>query len=335
MVLIGPKRRHLQLSKLKKDSSYIVGPPETILFNEEIWHGKPWIVDFLTPTYEENFYRFNNDKNINKSSLLLEKIALLMGSFFIFAHEEQFKSKKDRNKDILKDFLDKDFALIPPSFPSFSFKDESWSYLVWGGGGWDWLDPRTFVEAMNLAKTNYKGVIFSDRYSGSFLRNKKMKGLSSSKVEINSFTNEEAYLNYVNNSLLWICLHPSDTIEANVAYRTRLLDALHVGRPVLVNRGEYLGDFIVKNGGGWFIENENPQALSLFIENLDLEEVKRKGEAARALIKKIHYEKIKKNISLTKPSFEKAKNLFSELKKHRMVMSRFPWRVKTKILGQR
>ena len=94
MVLVGPKRRFLQLNKLKQDDSCVVGPPEIILSNSEIWNGKPWIVDFLTPTYEENFYRFNNDHRVNESSLLLEKIALLMGGFFIFAHKGQLESKK-------------------------------------------------------------------------------------------------------------------------------------------------------------------------------------------------------------------------------------------------
>ena len=335
MVLVGPKRRFLQLNKLKQDDSCVVGPPEIILSNSEIWNGKPWIVDFLTPTYEENFYRFNNDHRVNESSLLLEKIALLMGGFFIFAHKGQLESKKIRNKDILKDFSDKDFALIPPDFPDFSFKEEDSKYIVWGGGAWDWLDPGTFIKAMNHAKTKHKGVIFADRYKGSIFKNKKMRNLNSEKVEINAFTEESRYFNYVNNSLLWICLHPLKSKEAPVAYRTRLLDAIYTGRPVVVTRGEVLGDFIVENGGGWFVEHENHNQVTSLIEGLDLNEVREKGKAAKRLLEEVQYQKIRKNILLKDPSIEKAKDLFFKLKKCRMHLNSLSWRLKTKILGQR
>lgn len=335
MVLIGPKRRSLQLAGLKQDDSYIIGPPEMLLSNSEIWDGKPWIVDFLTPTYEENFYRFNNNYHINESSLLLEKIALLMGGFYIFAHEGQFESKKTRNKDIFKNFSNKSFSLIPPEFPDFSFREESSKYIVWGGGGWDWLDPGTFVKAMNIAETEYKGVIFADRYDGSIFKNKKMKNLNSTKIDINSFTHQERYLDYVNNSLLWICLHPSGSIEAPVAYRTRLLDAVYTGRPVLVTKGEALGDFIVENGGGWFVEHENHNHLASLIEGLDLAEVKKRGRASKALLKEIQHQEMKKNILFQEPSIEKAKDLLLKLKKTRIHIDSFAWRVKTKILGQR
>ena len=335
MVLKAESRRQLQLSELLNDDSLVIGPPDLLMSNKEIWNGKPWIVDFLTPICQENYYRFPNDRYVEESSALQEKIALLLGAHFIFAHDMQFELRKKMYPDIVDDFSKKNFSLIPPMPATIPFSSKQNFYLIWGGGGWDWLDPGTFVEAMNIANTAYKGVIFSDRYSGAFFKNKAMKGLNSSKVEINTFTDRKKYTEYVNNALVWISLHDKESIEAPIAYRTRLLDAMNYYKPVIVTKGEHLGDFIVENGGGWFVDHQDPEHLASIIEKLKPAEVKKRGLVANALLKKVKYQNLKSNIAVAKPSISKARELYSRLKKSRSTLNSFYWRFKSKILGQR
>ncbi len=335
MVLKAEDRRQLQLSELLNDDSFVVGPPSLLMSNKEIWDGKPWIVDFLTPICQENYYRFPDDIHIQESSAMLEKIALLLGSHFIFAHDMQFELRKKMYPDIVDEFSKKDFSVIPPVPANFSFSPKNNLYLIWGGGGWDWLDPKTFVEAVSIADTKYKGVIFSDRYNGAFFRNAAMKGLSSEKVEINRFTAKKEYLEYVNNALAWVSLHSKESIEAPIAYRTRLLDAMICSKPVIVTQGEHLGDFIVENGGGWFVDHEDPEHLASIIEKLKLSEVNKRGLISNSLLKKMKHQGLKGIIVTGKPSVSKARELYLRLKKSRLILNSFSWRFKSKILGQR
>ena len=129
--------------------------------------------------------------------------------------------------------------------------------LVWGGGIWDWFDPFTLLEAMARIKETrtdikvyFPGV--NPPNPGSrmlsvydrFLSEAGRLGLLDTVVFVNrGWTPYEQRADYLLEADAGISLH-RDSMETRFAFRTRMLDYLWAGLPIIASSGDNWGDSI-------------------------------------------------------------------------------------------
>ena len=135
--------------------------------------------------------------------------------------------------------------------------------LVWGGGIWDWFDPFTLLRALLKIKARRDDVkaYFPSIMPPSpdsrkmavvdeFLAEARRLGLLDSTVFVNSgWTPYEQRADYLLEADAGISLH-KDSLEARFAFRTRILDYLWAGLPIIASKGDSWAELIEKRGLG-------------------------------------------------------------------------------------
>jgi glycosyltransferase involved in cell wall biosynthesis len=139
--------------------------------------------------------------------------------------------------------------------------------LLWGGGVWNWLDPLTVIRAVGQiarkrddVKLAFMGVQHPNPRIGAMRMVDDAMGLARSLdlLDRHVFFNS-GWLPYAErqNALLEADAGVSahlDHVEARFAFRTRLLDYLWAGLPVLCTRGDDLAEAVRARGAGLVLE---------------------------------------------------------------------------------
>ncbi len=149
-----------------------------------------------------------------------------------------------------------------PVLRGIKIKDKDF-LLVWGGGIWDWFDPFTLLLA--LAKLQSQRDDIKVYFPGlrppspdsrkmtvveSFLSEAKRLGLLERSVFVNTeWTPYEQRADYLLEADAGISLH-RDSLETRFAFRTRMLDYLWAGLPIIASKGDSWADSIEKQGLG-------------------------------------------------------------------------------------
>ncbi len=134
--------------------------------------------------------------------------------------------------------------------------------IVWGGGIWGWFDPFTLLEALakiaakrNDIKAYFPGINPPSPDSramvtGNFMSKAQALGLLDTTVFINAgWTAYEDRADYLLEADAGISLH-RDSLETSFAFRTRMLDYLWAGLPVIASKGDSWADEIEQKGMG-------------------------------------------------------------------------------------
>ncbi len=135
--------------------------------------------------------------------------------------------------------------------------------LVWGGGIWDWFDPFTLLAALskisrkrNDIKAYFPGLRPPNPDSAKmavvdeFLAEARRLDLLDSTVFINNgWISYEDRANYLLEANAGVSLH-RDSLEARFAFRTRMLDYLWAGLPIIASKGDCWADSIESRGLG-------------------------------------------------------------------------------------
>ena len=135
--------------------------------------------------------------------------------------------------------------------------------LLWPGGIWNWFDPLTVIRAVARTfaarptcdcsssacstRTRRAG---DARWPSGQSRSRRSSGSAtalSSSISVGFRTPSAA--RYLLDADLAVSAH-FDDVETRFAFRTRLLDCLWAGLPVVTTRGDSLGELIVAGGGG-------------------------------------------------------------------------------------
>jgi glycosyltransferase involved in cell wall biosynthesis len=186
----------------------------------------------------------------------------------------------------------KDIAVIPFGYPSTKpIKQKSMLrgvieginkddfILIWGGGVWDWLDPITLIKAMSrISKidTKIKLYFMALKAPSGYLPEKgkelirfaQEKNLINQNVFINDLWvpyNER--LDFLLESDVGITLHPR-SLETVFSFRTRNLDYIYCGLPMIHSQGDVWADFIKTHNIGLIVSPDNDMELSQTILNL-------------------------------------------------------------------
>jgi glycosyltransferase involved in cell wall biosynthesis len=139
--------------------------------------------------------------------------------------------------------------------------------LLWGGGVWNWLDPLTVIRAIGRVaakrddvKLVFPGVQHPNPRIGALRMVDEAVGLAKSldlydrHVFFNfGWTTYEARQDALLDADVGVSAHP-DHIEARFAFRTRLLDYLWAGLPILATRGDDLAEEVRARGIGLCLE---------------------------------------------------------------------------------
>jgi GT2 family glycosyltransferase len=153
--------------------------------------------------------------------------------------------------------------------------------LIWGGGIYNWFDPLTLVKAMQKVWEVHKEIKLF--FLGVKHPNPQVKELSlvNETVELakkfglegkNIFFNYgwvdyDQRQNYFLESDAGVITHP-EHIETRFAFRTRILDYLWTGLPIISTKGDSLSELVQKEGLGLTVDAMNAGMLAEGIINM-------------------------------------------------------------------
>lgn len=145
--------------------------------------------------------------------------------------------------------------------------------LVWGGGIWDWLDAPTAVRAMAHLPDDVHLVFLGairpamaqrdvHRAGAGAVRVARELGLEGKRVHFNADWVPYAERGgWLADADAGVSAHP-DHLETRFAFRTRILDFLWAGLPVVTTRGDVLGDRVGREGLGVAVAAGDPRAFA-------------------------------------------------------------------------
>lgn len=150
--------------------------------------------------------------------------------------------------------------------------------VIWGGGVWEWLDPRTAVEA--IRRLNADNVRVRLLFMGRTRPNQnlierrretrfdELLTLGGPNVSANSdWVPYRERLSWLRSGKVAIMLH-RPTAEAEVAIRTRLFDAIAAGIPVVATERGFAAELVAAEGLGIVVPPGDVAAVAAAIRRL-------------------------------------------------------------------
>ena len=150
--------------------------------------------------------------------------------------------------------------------------------IVWGGGTWEWLDPKTAVEAvvranrgglpcrlLFLGRSRPNPALVDRRRESRF---DQLIASGTPYVEANDdWVPYRERLSWLRRAKIAMMLHRS-TAEARYSIRTRLFDAIAASTPVIATEEGYAAELVAQHGLGLVVPPSDTAAVVLAIERL-------------------------------------------------------------------
>lgn len=147
--------------------------------------------------------------------------------------------------------------------------------ILWGGGLWQWLDPLTAIRAMvqvRAGRPEARLVFPGTRHPNaaavpdmpvleSAVALARSLGLLDQTVFFGDWVPYEQWPDYLAESDVGLALH-LDTAETRLAFRSRLLDYVWAGLPMVVTTGDASGELVTCYGLGETVGYEDVEAVS-------------------------------------------------------------------------
>ncbi|GFP37605.1 hypothetical protein HKBW3S44_01281 [Candidatus Hakubella thermalkaliphila] len=271
---------------------------------------KPVVVDLYNPFLLESLEMYGDGScgermRISQGNLAILKDQLALGDFFICASEKQrdlwigMLAAEGRINPLTRD-QDKTFRRLidvvtfglPQEKPRYirrvlkgvlSGIGEKDKVILWGGGIWNWLDPITPIKAVSELASIRKDVrlVFlgtkhpdprlpeMERCSQAIQLSREL-GLLDRQVFFLEWVSYQDRQNYLLESDIGISCHP-EHLETRFSFRTRILDYIWAGLPVIATEGDAMEEVIRGNEIGKTVRPGDPLELAETI-NLLLED---------------------------------------------------------------
>ena len=155
---------------------------------------------------------------------------------------------------------------------------ERQNLIVWGGGTWEWLDPKTAVEA--VVRANRNGIpchlLFLGRSRPNrALVDRRREGrfdmlIASGTPYVEANDDWVPYaerLSWLRRSKIAMMLHRS-TAEARYSIRTRLFDAIAAATPVIATEEGFAAELVAQHGLGLVVPPSDAASVAQAIERL-------------------------------------------------------------------
>ncbi len=244
--------------------------------------GKPLVIDIYNPFTIESLPRHVDEREFLEYQRVLNE-QLRAGDFFICAGEKQrdywlgLLTAANRinpatyNTDAtLRQLVDIVPFGISSEAPAASFAvkgglpgiPEDAKLLLWAGGIWEWFDPLTLVRAMPLvlAKEPRARLLFmGTRHPNPVVPPSAMAqlarelsdtlGLLDSTVFFQDWVDYAQRASYLVAADAGVSIH-AEHIETRFSFRTRLLDYIWAGVPMVISGGDSLSEMVAARGLG-------------------------------------------------------------------------------------
>jgi hypothetical protein len=164
--------------------------------------------------------------------------------------------------------------------------------LLWAGGIWQWFDPLTIIRAMSaVSRENprirlvFLGTVDPNPGNRPMAlvqqaqeEARRLALLDRSVFFLSGWVPFEKRQDYLLEADLGVSAHP-DTVETRFAFRTRVLDYLWAGLPMLLTRGDYFAEMAEREGLGLILPPGDVEAwargiLCLAGDSQRIEEIK-------------------------------------------------------------
>jgi len=146
---------------------------------------------------------------------------------------------------------------------------------LWGGGLWQWLDPLTAIRAMaqiRERRDDVKLVFPGTRHPNTeavpdmpihqaAVRLAEELGLLDRHVFFGEWVSYEEWPNYLVEADVGLSLH-FDTVEARLAFRSRVLDYIWAGLPMVVTRGDATSGVVERYDLGAVMDYEDVEGVA-------------------------------------------------------------------------
>lgn len=154
--------------------------------------------------------------------------------------------------------------------------------ILWGGGLWPWLDPLTAIRAIARVYERRQDVrlIFPGiKHPNPILKDlpthndaahdlAKQLGILDKVVFFGDWVPYDDWQNVLLESDVALALHGEETFESRLAFRSRVLDYIWAGVPIVATRGDATGDLIAQNDLGILVENNDVAGVAEAIVRL-------------------------------------------------------------------
>jgi glycosyltransferase involved in cell wall biosynthesis len=252
--------------------------------------GKPLILDLYDPFILETLeaggsYPPSEQQRIHQSNVAVLNEQIQRGDFFLCASERQrdfwlgmlaarlrinpFTYAQDKSLRQLVAVVPFGLPGQPPVatspvlkgvYPGIGADDK---VVLWAGGLWPWLDPLTLIRAAAqvvrkcpdvklyfMSRGHFdSGVAPDSAWANEAVHLSRELGLLDRHVFFGDWIPYDHRADYLLESDIGVSLH-SDTLESHFAWRTRVLDYLWAGLPMLLSSGDVLSDEVRQQGLG-------------------------------------------------------------------------------------
>jgi glycosyltransferase involved in cell wall biosynthesis len=262
--------------------------------------GKVLVVDLYDPFTLENLHVFSHDPmdertTVHQSHLGVLNAQLQVGDFFLCASEKQrdywigmlaannrinpHQYDADPTLRQLIDVVPFGLPAEPPRrepgalrgvYPGIAADDR---VILWGGGIWEWFDPLTLIRAvarLRATRPEIKLFFMGIRHPNPLVPNMAMTeraiqlarelGLEGTAVFFHEWVPYEERHRYLLDADVGVSLH-FDHLETRFSFRTRVLDYIWAGLPVVCSGGDAIGDLVENRGLGRVVGYEDVDGL--------------------------------------------------------------------------
>jgi glycosyltransferase involved in cell wall biosynthesis len=157
--------------------------------------------------------------------------------------------------------------------------------FIWPGGMWDWTDPQIVLSAMRILARRAAGIrlLF---FAGTHPTDGHVEtsALKETRALATEFQLHDRSVHFIDDYVPYgergrylaecdavVSTHRAN-LESHYAYRTRLLDCVWAGLPIVCTEGDVMADRVARNGFGIVVPPGNAEALAAAIERISTDE---------------------------------------------------------------
>ena len=152
--------------------------------------------------------------------------------------------------------------------------------ILWAGGLWDWLDPQSIINAMPKilehhpnAKLLFMGYKHPNKHvpimdtAYQCIEMAKKSGLYGKSIIFREWTPFEERIPLLHLSKIGVSLHKKH-IETRFSFRTRLMDYIWAGIPMVLSGRDVLSEELASSGVAEIVLDNNPQSIADAVSKL-------------------------------------------------------------------
>ncbi len=147
--------------------------------------------------------------------------------------------------------------------------------IIWGGGIYNWFDPLSLIRAVDLLRRDHPRVrlfFLGMQHPNPLVPKMQMAAQARELSESLGLTGRHVFFNekwvpyddrqnYLMDADVGVSTH-FEHIETTFSFRTRILDYLWAGLPIVTTRGDGFGDLVAEQGMGVAVPESDPVALA-------------------------------------------------------------------------